>query len=144
MNLVVISFKKWFQLKLNKFVFNLPKITQLATAGKMVTLLIVFSISPIGSIKPDFTINLPKHETYETRLVFDQNNVFVLAENKPEIIIEPGVSNYTISQKPTIATSTAVLYPDAHAHTDPAEFRPIYMAAAKQFNIPWQLIEAVH
>lgn len=126
--------------KTKKLMKHSSRISALTVASKFMTFALVFSFLPMGN-NPQ--VNLPKHD-YDTKITFNQNDPFILSIPEAKTEIEPGVSRFEIAQRPALANSTEVKYPDGHAHADPAVFRPIYMAAAKQFNIPWQLIEAVH
>lgn len=81
---------------------------------------------------------------YKTELVLNKNSVDILSLNDRKVSIEVGESNYEISRKPKLLSYTETRSLDTKTYQDPTEFRPIYMEAAGKFNIPWQLIEAVH
>lgn len=113
------------------------KISARNIGEKLIAFAFVLAILPLNTfnIKPD---------TYKTMANFDENSPQILTLTDKKVSIQIGISNDEIARKPQLLNSTAVRYPDAKAHRDPMEFRPIYMDAAKEFNIPWQLIEAVH
>lgn len=120
-------------IKAKKFI----KISARNIGEKLIAFAFVLAILPLNTF--DFA---PKK--YETKAIVDKNNVAILTVNEEKVSIEIGVSKDEIARKPQLLNSAAVRYPDAKEHRDPTEFRPVYMEAAKEFNIPWQLIEAVH
>jgi soluble lytic murein transglycosylase-like protein len=103
-------------------------------AASLMTFALVVSISPLGGFKPT--------ETYQTSIVFNEAAKPLLALNGNKVVIEAGKSSY--DNATIISTPVVKSFSQTQEHNDPKEFRPIYMAAAKQFNVPWQLIEAVH
>jgi soluble lytic murein transglycosylase-like protein len=128
-----------------------PNHSYLNLSGKLMTLVMAFAIIPINSMATD-NFNYQSTQTsvdkqaslYKTSIVFDKSNPMILSSQSKKIQIEVGVSNFELANNPKITKSDNVLYPEAYAHRDPEIFRPIYMAAANRYNIPWQLIEAVH
>lgn len=97
-----------------------------------------------------FTLFLPQASYFnndqtkiKTDLAINQTNPLIFDNNQKLVGIEPGQSNYDIANPPKVVLASTILAVNS-VHNDPLEFRPVYMAAAKQFNIPWQLIEAVH
>ena len=126
----------------NQIGLKTPKFSGKSFASRLMTIVIVFAVSPVGQIyASDHASQAPQ---YKTTLAFNKTSPFVLEEFNQKTTIVVGKSNFEISQNPALAQSEEVLYPDSYAHTDPNEFRPIYYAAGQKFNIPWQLIEAVH
>jgi soluble lytic murein transglycosylase-like protein len=117
----------------------MSKTSSFKLGSSLMAVAIVFSIFPLGG-----TDNAKPTQINKSKIIFNQADPFLLSLPESKISVEIGVSNYDIARQPKLVKSQAVKYPDAKAHLDPTEFRPVYMAAAKQFNIPWQLIEAVH
>lgn len=102
--------------------------------ANLMAFVLVISISPLGGLKAT--------ETYKTNIVFNETDKPILALNENKVAVEAGKSSYDslkIANTPVVKSFSHV-----QEYNDPKEFRPIYMAAAKQFNVPWQLIEAVH
>ncbi len=139
---LLASFQEGVKKRFKQLINISPKYTHFSLAGKLMALAIIFSMVPVASYAS--VSNLMSPQPIKTQIQFDPTNPLLLSEKTSPIDVEIGISNFEINQKPVLANSTQVLYPDGHAHTDPTIFRPIYMAAGKQFNIPWQLIEAVH
>jgi soluble lytic murein transglycosylase-like protein len=135
--------------KFNKVISLTPKSSVLLRGCEIMTVMIIFSVMPLNMVKAaDQTqitsLNSKIVPSYQTDIVLDKNDIKVLAYNEPQTPIEIGQSSFDLAQKSIPKTVVASKYPDAYAHTDPTEFRPIYKAAAERFDIPWQLIEAVH
>jgi len=122
-----------YRQKTQKFI----KISARNIGEKLIAFVFVLAILPLN-------INQTPYQKYQTSALFNKNTPEILVLNDKKVSIEMGVSNYDIQNKPLLLSSAAVRYPDAKEHRDPTEFRPIYMDAAQEFNIPWQLIEAVH
>ena len=121
----------------------------LLRASEIMTVMIIFSVMPLNMAqaanRPQITNSSSQIvPSCQTGIVLDKNDIKVLAYNAPQTSIDIGQSSFDLAQKLIPKTVAASKYPDAYAHTDPTEFRPIYKAAAQRFNIPWQLIEAVH
>lgn len=97
-----------------------------------------------------FSVFLPQTSYFDnaqseirTDLAINQSNPLIFDNNQKIVSIEVGRSNYDIANPPRVILASSAVAENT-IHNDPKEFRPVYMAAAKQFNIPWQLIEAVH
>lgn len=100
---------------------------------KLIAFAFVFAVLP-------FNLNAPK-TAYETKAIFDQKSIEIVRIEDKKVSIEYALSNTDAKKvKPAVLAYQSKQI----THNDPAEFRPVYMQAAKQFNIPWQLIEAVH
>ena len=137
------SFQEGVKKRFKQLINISPKYSKFSLAGKLMALAIIFLMVP--GVSHAFDTNLGSTpQPIKTQIQFDPTNPLLLSEKTNPIDVEIGISNFEITQKPVLATSTQVLYPDGHAHSDPTIFRPIYMTAGKQFNVPWQLIEAVH
>ena len=80
----------------------------------------------------------------ESKILFNQSNHIFTPIDNNKVEIEVGKSNYDIEQEKNAKQVKAVSSFVEVAHNDPVDFKPIYFEAAKQFGIPWQLIEAVH
>lgn len=119
---------------------NARRLSALSMAGKMLSLIILFAVMPI-SIKP---LNKP---VYETNVQFNKENPVAIVAYDKKVNMEVGESEFDKTEREKQANvyqtanyrDVAISY-----HSDPTEFRPIYQAAAAQFGIPWQLLEAVH
>lgn len=135
------SFGGTYNLVINLVKKNARKLSALSMAGKILSITILFAVMPIG-IKPVNRV------AYDTNVKFDKNSpLIVLAEDK-KIAIEIGESavDKTEREKQEASQATAPKSYDTAVsyHNDPSDFRPVYQAAAAQFGIPWQLLEAVH
>jgi membrane-bound lytic murein transglycosylase B len=134
--------------KFNKVIHFSPRSLVLLRGYEIMTVMIIFSVVPLSMAQAADQTQITSSNSEiassnQTDIVFDKNNIKVLADNEPKTSIEIGQSSFDLTQKP-VQKVTVNRYPDAYAHQDPAEFVPIYMAAAQRFNVPWQLIEAVH
>ena len=103
---------------------------------KVGTIFTMLVIMPMGLI--DF-----KNEPYKTKISLDKTNPMALTLNK-EISIATGVSNLDTSK---VAKSTGQLASSKYGK--PIErhgsyFQDIYKAAGSKYNVPWQLLQAVH
>lgn len=139
--LVQRIFKKGARVHFNKLMADSRRISAFALAGKVMVFSAIFSFLPFG---------LPhaNAQKYDTAIKFDQANPLALSLNDNMVRIELGESIVTQEERENNARFAYVQPKEAvsesREHRDPAEFRPVYMAAAQQFGIPWQLIEAVH
>jgi len=127
--------------KFQRILKKSQKISALAMAIKMTTLAIVLAILPATT-----SAYQPKAE-YQTAITFNKSDPFILSLADNKTFIEIGPSRYDEEQaqiKNWVKINGRLRPLESVSHRDPAEFRPIYQAAAQQFGIPWQLIEAVH
>lgn len=115
------------------------KMSALTMVGKMVLLTTVFAVVPMATSA--------KAPVYESAISFQQDQAMPIVLSQNNVQIETGQSLFDEeqSQIKTWVNINGKMRPgESVSHRDPAKFRPIYQAAAEQFGIPWQLIEAVH
>ena len=119
--------------QIKKLLTKSHKLTSLSLAGKMLSFILVFSFTPVSA---DLKIN-----DYNTNLKLDANKPQILVLNETKTNIESGEANIDrIAREQKLIESNSFVC----AYDDPTDFRPIYQDAGKQFNVPWQIIEAVH
>ncbi len=121
---------------------NYNRISALTMATKLITFVIVFAMFPMASSFAE----QPLKET-PTAITFSQTNPFALSLSDNKVPIEIGQSREDEEKaqvKNWVEVNGQMRPAESVSHQDPTEFRPIYQAAAQQFGIPWQLIEAVH
>lgn len=130
----------------NKFYKNFKNLSKKAIvfslAGNLMAITSMVSIIPMT----DVNTNQVK---YNTNVKYNQNSASIVSLEPTKTTIEIGDSKYTISENERkdsfkIKASSTERVSVKPASNDPTEFRPVYQAAAKQFGIPWQLIESVH
>lgn len=97
-------------------------------------LLIVLPLTKIGIEKP---------ENYQTNIRFDKNSFSLLKTDGRQVSIELAESRYTLESAKQLAAETTIDN-RVYFRDNPEALRPLYQAAAAQFGIQWQLIEAVH
>ncbi len=121
---------------------NLHSISAATMAAKLLTFVIVVAVFPM-------TVNsMPRsQEQTGTAITFSKTNPFVLNLPDKKTSVEIGQSRHDAEQaqvKNWTEVNGQMRPVESVSHRDPTEFRPVYQAAAQQFGIPWQLIEAVH
>ncbi|AKM82808.1 MAG: lytic transglycosylase [Berkelbacteria bacterium GW2011_GWE1_39_12] len=123
---------------------NYSNLSVITMSGKLLVVTAAFAVFPLTPIVP----NEPK--AYQTNLKWDANNPLSIVSNKNKVALEIGDSEFDKQEKAKTVAQAKVqavakkTVAKASVHNDPSDFRIVYMAAAKQFGIPWQLIEAVH
>lgn len=115
------------------------QISVLSLAGKMMSFAVVFTMIPVVNQFP-----VKSEPVYQTQISFNQSNPRVLAYSQKPVQIEFGQSNFDLEQVTAAKKIALADTPIPTTYNDPVDFRPVYIAAAARFNIPWQLIEAVH
>jgi len=129
--------------KFNKFVKLYSRASALALAGKVFMVMVFFSAIPFGTLQT-------QSYDFETDLKLNKESGAVLEAQNKIVQLEVGESNQAKADREAKQKEIKVLSVASLAHyepvsyTDPAEFRPVYVAAAAQFGIPWQILEAVH
>jgi len=129
--------------KFQSILKNSRSISALTMATKLVTLAIAFAVFPMASSSAHFQSN----QGYESAIVFNKADATPLNLTENTKVIEIGPSREDVTQKKVngwVEVNGQVRPTKSISHDDPTEFRPVYQAAAQQFGIPWQLIEAVH
>lgn len=120
---------------------NGKKISAISMALKLTTFAFFFALIPVGTIPG-------KVLEYRTNVKFDKTQAVAVTLGEGKTSIETGESEFNrLKREKAIAQVIAeakVVTSESIAHTDPSDFRPIYIAAGARFGIPWQLIEAVH
>jgi membrane-bound lytic murein transglycosylase B len=128
--------------KIQRILKNLRTITAVSLATKLVFFVSIFALLPMTA-----TSAHQDQANYDSKISFNKANAtpLTLADNSK--VVEIGPSREDIAQKRVtgwVEINGQIRPTKSMSNSDPTEFRPIYQAAAKQFNIPWQLIEAVH
>jgi hypothetical protein len=98
-------------------------------ATQLVVFLMALMVTPLMPIKEQANSNI--------ELTFDKNSPIALSSPEGDIEIKISTPSYR-----SVAQTQVKAY--SNQHNDPTSFRPLYMAAGARFNVPWQLIEAVH
>lgn len=131
--------RKIFLHKIKETRKDLIKISVASMAGKLFLFSVMFAFVPLGGIFPQ--------STYDTAVKLDSANPMAAVLADKTVPVETGESVFDAQEKAQHqATRRQVAYTENtdNSHRDPTELRPLYQAAAAQFGIPWQLIEAVH
>lgn len=138
METIIKSIKNILNLYTKKILSSFSKLSAISKFAKMTSFAIVLSIVPMGNAG----MSLPIQN--ESKILFNQSNLIFAPVDNNKVQIEVGKSNFDIEQEKNAKQVKAVSSFVEVAHNDPVDFKPIYFEAAKQFGIPWQLIEAVH
>lgn len=120
---------------------NGQKISSLMMASKMLSVMMLFVMVPLNS--PSQGQIPQKKDTVEVKL--DQASPIAVTGKNRQIAIATGDSNLDLQQKS--ATSSTVSNGSSSYQSverDPSYFRGLYQRAGATYNVPWQLIEAVH
>lgn len=122
-----------------QFLVNGKKISAISMAMKLTTFAFFFALVPMGTIPG-------KALEYRSNVQLDKNSVFAIKLGDAKTSLEVGESTIDRETREKIIAEARVeqVAVETVSHTDPSDFRPIYMDAARRFGIPWQLIEAVH
>ena len=120
---------------------NSQKISSFMMASKMLSVMMLFVLAPINS--PSQTKVAQNKDTLEIKL--DQASPVVVTGKNRQVAIATGDSNIDSVQKSTaskVASVSSASY--QNIERDPSYFRGLYQRAGAAYNVPWQLIEAVH
>jgi membrane-bound lytic murein transglycosylase B len=129
---------KWQYLEYRLFYFarqNTHKISSINIAGRTLFVFAALAVIPMGGI------NYPQ-KTAKIEATFDKNSPNVLVTKNKNTQIEIGVSNYDAARGKVMPKKNQVA--SSSENSDPFQYRPVYQQAAQKYNVPWQLIEAVH
>lgn len=119
--------------KITQLLSKSHKLTSLSLAGKMLSFALVFSFIPLNTSA--------KINQHETNIKLNTNKPEILVLNETKTNIEPGEANVDrIAREQILIESNNFIC----EYTDPVDYRPIYRDAANRFDIPWQILEAVH
>lgn len=126
--------------KIFDFVKNhAQKISAISMAGKMLFIATFMAVLPIGTTPV-------KVQNYDTQITFDKNNPVAALQSNKTTKVELGESDFNRAEREK--NQVKIAYEPQNitvsSHSDPSDFRAIYMAAGAQFGVPWQIIEAVH
>ncbi|MCL5407260.1 MAG: lytic transglycosylase domain-containing protein [Patescibacteria group bacterium] len=118
---------------------NAQKISAFMMASKMLSVMMLFVLVPLNS--PSQAQNTKKQDVAEVKL--DQASPIAVTGKNRQVAIATGQSNLDLAKQST--SSKAVSYsPSQSVERDPSYFRGLYQRAGAAYNVPWQLIEAVH
>jgi len=126
-----------------------------AIAGNLIAISALFNSMPIHAAD--------KANEYKTAIKINKESPALLNVDDKKVVIEVGESKFEQaerekqeqekaelekslqqSKKKVILASNTSKASKPIAQADPSDFRQLYMSAANQFGIPWQLLEAVH
>lgn len=120
---------------------NAQKISAFMMASKMLSVMMLFVLVPLNS--PSQAQVTKKQDTVEIKL--DQSNPIGVVGKNRQVAIATGDSNLDLAQKSKsskVASTSVSSYQSVER--DPSYFRGLYQRAGATYNVPWQLIEAVH
>ncbi len=116
------------------------KISFIKTASKALAIVVLLMLAPIG--------NTPvSNQTYAADIQFSPNSPYIFTLNNKQVKVEIGESEFDKAKREKEEASLAaakIVTPNVSYYNDPSDFDPIYKAAGAQFNVPWQVLKAVH
>ena len=118
---------------------NSEKISAFLLVSKMLTVFAFLALVPFG------TASIGERQTYQTSVKLDTTTPFVLTTKDRQLALETGTANADVKVAPksnSVRIASAGSLPSVSR--DPSYFRGLYERAGATYNVPWQLIQAVH
>lgn len=119
---------------------NSQKISAFMMASKMFSVAVLFALIPLDSQKV-------QARPVATEIKFDQSQSLAVVGKNRQVAITTAQSNLDMATKssaPQIASANDNYSELSGVERDPSYFRGLYQRAGAAYNVPWQLIEAVH
>jgi hypothetical protein len=133
----------------SQFVYLKTYLKQMVVWGEMAIISAILIVVPILPNKMVVEKQIEKQPVILANLTLDPQLVEMVRVDRPEAKYTLGISSFEQERQDKInSRKRLVLARDipvqVNRYKDPVDFRPIYQAAGQRFNIPWQVLEAVH